>query len=591
MNRRRYGHGAEVVADGVSFRVWAPAHNEVAVVIDDRDFPLDRESGGFFSAVVSSAKPGTLYRFRIDRNSETFPDPASRFQPEGPHGPSQVMDASAYGWRDRSWRGVTIDDLVLYELHVGTFTPEGTYASAEKQLDALQDVGITAIELMPLNEFPGKFGWGYDGVDLWAPTRLYGTPDELRHFIDEAHSRGIAVLLDVVYNHLGPDGCYLDKFSNHWFTDRYKNDWGDPVNFDGDGAAAVRKFFADNAGYWIDEFHFDGLRIDATQSIFDASPKHILEEISERARKAAGDRRIVLIAENEPQDRRLLDDYGLDAMWNDDWHHSACVAATGHAEAYYTDYRGRAQEFVSMARHGFLYQGQTYKWQKKRRGTDSRDLDPRRLVVYLQNHDQIANSSYGLRLHELTSPGVYRALTALLLLQPQTPMLFQGQEFAASAPFTYFADHGGELSKLVEKGRADFLRQFPSLKDVSFAAPHARATFDACVLNHEHRNESLVALHRDLLQLRREYKLAGRKPEGAIFNDDCFALRWDDLLLLVNFGRDVLLDPIAEPLLAKSTPWRVRWSSESPEYGGNGITEPESEEGWRIPGQASVLLT
>ncbi|MGN6184746.1 MAG: alpha-amylase family glycosyl hydrolase [Thermoanaerobaculia bacterium] len=252
MNRRRYGHGAEVVAVGVRLRVWAPAHKAGAVVIDDRDFPLDRESGGFFSAVVSSAKPGTLYRFRIDRNSETFPDPASRFQPEGPHGPSQVMDASAYAWRDRSWRGVTIAELVLYELHVGTFTPEGTYASAEKQLDALQDVGITAIELMPLNEFPGKFGWGYDGVDLWAPTRLYGAPDELRHFIDEAHSRGIAVFLDVVYNHLGPDGCYLDKFSKHWFTDRYKNDWGDPVNFDGDGAAAVREFFADNAGYWID---------------------------------------------------------------------------------------------------------------------------------------------------------------------------------------------------------------------------------------------------------------------------------------------------------------------------------------------------
>ncbi|HEX2832368.1 MAG TPA: malto-oligosyltrehalose trehalohydrolase [Thermoanaerobaculia bacterium] len=579
------------MAGGVSFRVWAPSHERVAVVLDGRDVSLAREDGGYFCAVIAEAGAGTLYRLRVDGANETYPDPASRFQPEGPHGPSQVIDAGAYAWRDRDWSGVTIDDLVLYELHVGTFTREGTYAAAAEHLDSLRDIGINAIELMPLNEFPGKFGWGYDGVDLWAPTRLYGTPDALRRFIDEAHARGIAVLLDVVYNHLGPDGCYLPKFSKSYFTDRYKNEWGEPVNFDGDDARGAREFIAGNAAYWIDEYHFDGLRIDATQSMFDASPRHILQEIRESARDAAGTRKVVLIAENEPQERRILTGYGLDALWNDDWHHSARVAATGNIEAYYSDYRGTAREFVSMARHGFLYQGQHYTWQKKRRGTNSRDLDPRRLVCFLQNHDQVANSARGQRLHELTSPGRYRALTALLLLQPQTPMLFQGQEFGASSPFVYFADHEPELAKLVEKGRADFLRQFPSLASVRFAPPHEWQTFERCKLDHSRRNRQFVALHRDLLRLRREFALAGRKPEASALDEDCFILRWETLLLLVNLGRARVLRPVDEPLLANERRWSTKWSSEAIEYGGSGVTGPETADGWIIPGQAAVLLT
>jgi maltooligosyltrehalose trehalohydrolase len=591
VNRRRRSHGAEVVAEGVSFRIWAPAHQQIAVVLDGRDFALEREGTGYFSAVLPGATHGALYRLRIDGERETFPDPASRFQPEGPHGPSQVIDPRRYQWRDAAWTGTTVEDLVLYELHIGTFTHEGTYAAAAQHLDALKDVGINAIELMPVNEFPGTFGWGYDGVDLWAPTRLYGSPDDLRAFIDDAHARGIAVLLDVVYNHLGSDGCYLKQFAERYFSDRYKNEWGDPVNFDGEDASGVREFFADNAAYWIDEFHFDGLRIDATQSMFDSSPRHILQDIAARCREAAGKRKIILIAENEPQDRRLLTDYDLDALWNDDWHHSARVAATGRTEAYYGDYRGTAQEFVSMARHGFLYQGQYYSWQKKRRGTSSRDLDPRRLICYLENHDQVANSARGLRLPALTSPGRYRALTALLLLQPQTPMLFQGQEFGAATPFVYFADHEPELAKIVEKGRGDFLRQFPSLKNIPIPPPHERATFDSCVLDHNGRNEQAVAMHRDLLRLRRKYRLAGRKPEGAVLDDDCFVLRWDDLLLIVNLGRDVHKNPADEPLLANDIRWTLQWSSDDPAYGGAGVTEPESDTGWKIPGQAAMLLT
>lgn len=576
------------MAGGVSFRVWAPAHERVAVVIDGRDFPLLPREHGYFESVITDAHAGTLYRIRLDDDRETFPDPASRFQPEGPHGPSQVVDASTYAWGDRQWRGITMKDAVLYEVHVGTFTREGTYGAAMQHFDALRNVGITAIELMPVNEFGGTFGWGYDGVDLWAPTRLYGSPDDLRRFIDTAHAHELAVILDVVYNHFGPDGCYLSKFTDAYFTDRYKNEWGDPVNFDGEDARGVRDFFADNAAHWIDEYHFDGLRIDATQSIYDASPRHILAEITQRTRDAAGDRAIVLIGENEPQDRRLFD-YGLDALWNDDWHHSARVAATGRAEAYYSDYRGTAQEFVSMALRGFLYQGQQYTWQKQRRGTPSADLDPQRFVVYLQNHDQIANSGHGSRLHELTSPGRYRALTALLLLQPQVPMLFQGQEFAASAPFLYFADHEPELAKEVAEGRAEFLRQFPSLQHVSFAPPHERATFESCKLDHDERerNAGVVAFHRDLLRLRRTFNLAGRKPDAAVLTEECFAFRWDDdMLLLVNLGRDLLLRPVNEPLLAPplhAKSWRVVWSSED-------VAPPEQDNMWTIAAHTAILL-
>ena len=558
------------------FRVWAPAHRRVAVVIDGRDFPLDREDRGYFSGLVPEAHAGTLYKFRL--GDEAYPDPASRFQPEGVHGPSEVIDP-AFAWGPR--RSVSMQDAVFYEMHVGTFTPEGTYAAAIEHLDALADLGITVLELMPVNEFPGRFGWGYDGVDLWAPTRLYGRPEELRRFVDEAHARGLAVILDVVYNHLGPDGCYLKEFTPHYFTDRYENDWGDAINFDGEDAHGVRELVAENAAYWLDEFHFDGLRVDATQSIFDASEEHILRVIRDRAPG-------LLVAENEPQDTRLIREFGFDAMWNDDWHHAAMVAATGRAEAYYSDYRGRAQEFVSMARLGFLYQGQRYRWQKKRRGSASYDLPPRHFISYLQNHDQVANSATGARIHQLTSPGRLRALTALLLLQPQTPMLFQGQEFGARSPFVFFADHVPAIAKEVRKGRREFLAQFPSIEGLDLDAPDDEETFLRCKLDHAQRDEAIVALHRELLALRRGMPFDARL-EGAPLSDECLALRWlgdDPRLLIVNLGRDLHLDPAPEPLLApppRSSRWAIAWYSEP-------MPEPDSEENWTIAGESAVLL-
>ena len=352
-----------------------------------------------------------LYRFRLGDAPERFPDPASRFQPFGPHGPSQIVDASAFSWNDASWTGVSIERQVLYEMHVGTFTEEGTWLSAIEQLPALADLGITTIEMMPVAEFAGRHGWGYDGVDLFAPSHLYGVPDDLRRFVDAAHGHGIAVILDVVYNHLGPDGNFLRQFAPAYFSSRYGTEWGEAINYD-DDAAPVREFMTANAAYWIDEFHLDGLRLDATQQMFDASATHVLADIARHARAAAPERSIILVAENEPQDVRLLrpheeGGFGFDALWNDDFHHAAFVAATGHREAYYKDYFGTPQEWLSLAKWGFLYQGQWYSWQKGRRGTPTRGLGPCRFITFLENHDQIANTPTGRgeRTHQSASPG------------------------------------------------------------------------------------------------------------------------------------------------------------------------------------------
>ena len=547
--KRRRAIGAEITERGVHFRVCAPLHEEVAVVIDGRDFALDREDSGYFSGLVPDARAGTRYRFRL--GDDAYPDPASRFQPEGPHGPSQVVDPDAYHWREEHWRGVSRKGLILYELHVGTFTREGTYAAATEHFAELADIGINLIELMPVHEFPGEFGWGYDGVDLWAPFHCYGEPDDLRRFVDEAHAHGMGVILDVVYNHFGPDGCYITQFSSDYVTDRYENEWGDAINFDDPHSAHVREFFAENAAYWIDEFHFDGLRLDATQSIHDFGERHVLREISDRARAAANGRPIFLVAENESQDNRILNEYGIDAMWNDDWHHAAIVAATGRIEAYYSDYRGKPQEFVSMAKHGFLYQGQHYRWQRKRRGTPSYDIAPERLVCFFQNHDQVANTRGGARVF-------HPALVALLLLQPQTPMLFQGQELGARTPFLYFADHNPELAALVRKGRAEFMEQFPSIDTDVLDAPESRATFEKCKLDRSQRDEDTVRFYRELIALRRERPFVEQRSDwmhGAVLSEQCFALRWltggpDDRLVIVNLGEELHLDPMPDPLLA-----------------------------------------
>jgi len=616
--------GAEILPQGgARFRVWAPRRRAVEIVIEDgtersrnaRTFELAPEDEGYFSGVIQSVGDGALYRFRLDDGDRLYPDPASRYQPEGPDGPSQVVDPNRFKWTDQDWRGVNLRGQVLYEMHIGTFTREGVWAAAARELDELARLGITVIEVMPVADFPGDFGWGYDGVNLFAPSRLYGSPDDFRRFVDRAHALRLGVILDVVYNHLGPDGNYLKEFAEDYFTSRYTTDWGEAINYDGENAEAVREFMCANAGYWIDEFHLDGLRLDATQNLYDSSNDHILAAITRRAREAAPGRSIIIVAENESQDVILVrpreqGGYGIDALWNDDFHHSATVAMTGRNEAYYTDYLGKPQEFISAVKYGYLYQGQWYKWQEKTRGTPGLKIPPAAFVNFIQNHDQIANSGRGGRCHQLTSPGRYRAMTALALLGPGTPMLFQGQEFASSSPFFYFADHKEPLAALVRKGRAEFLAQFRSL-----ATPETQAVLvDPCDprtferskldLSERERHSAIYEMHRDLLRLRREDAVFGaRRPsgpnyvDGAVLGDEAFVLRFfgeddDDRLLLVNFGVDLKLDPAPEPLLAppEGMEWKVLWSSEAPRYGGSGAAPLDTEENRFLPGHAAVAL-
>ena len=536
---RRYPVGAECQPDGVSFRVWAPKRTTVAVVVDGTDHELGREQDGYFGGVVRGISARARYRYRLDGAADTYPDPASRFQPEGPLGPSMVVDPAGFAWSDAAWRGLTIKNQVIYEFHVGTFTPERTWAAAAEKLPFLKDVGITALEMMPVADFAGRFGWGYDGVDLFAPTRLYGEPDDLRAFVDRAHALALGVILDVVYNHFGPAGNFLTQYGDDYFTDRYNNEWGSALNFDGPNAHGLRDLVIANAAYWIDEYHFDGLRLDATQSIHDASGDHVVAALARAARKAAGPRDIVIVAENEPQNTDLVrpaaaGGFGLDGVWNDDYHHSATVALTGRAEAYYEDHEGKPQEFISAAKYGYLFQGQTYFHQQQPRGTAGLEIDPSAFVVFLQNHDQVANSGRGLPIHQLADAGRVRAMTALTLLMPGTPLLFQGQEFWATAPFQYFADHEADLAKAVRVGRRQFLAQFPSLATPEgqgqLPDPETAGTLAACTLDwtEADTHRGIVALHRDLIRMKREdpaFRDAARGTfDGTVIGPEAFLL-------------------------------------------------------------------
>ena len=624
-NDRRYPIGADLRDDGrTHFRIWAPKAKRLEVAIEgelggsrDRKVPptfveLQREPDGYFAGAVE-ATAGALYRFRLNGEGNLYPDPASRFQPDGPHGPSCVVDPTQFKWTDGDWKGIQMPGQIMYEMHVGTFTPGGTWRSAMKELPELARIGITVIEMMPIADFPGEFGWGYDGVNLFAPTRLYGTPDDLRAFVNEAHSLGLGVILDVVYNHFGPDGNYLGVFSDDYLHRERGNEWGDSINFDGDNSGPVREFFITNGRYWIEEFHFDGFRFDATQSIHDTSEEYIVGAIGRAARLAAGRRSIILVAENESQEAKLLwprskggDD--LDGVWNDDFHHGAYVAMTGRHEAYYSDYRGHAQEFVSAAKYGYLFQGQYYWWQDAGRGMPSLGAQPAAFVSFLENHDQVANTAQGPRMRFESRPGIYRAMTALLLLGPWTPLLFQGEEFGATSPFVFFTDIGDDkLREAIRAGRFEFLAQFPSIAKPevqrTLPVPGRRETFERCKLNLAERETErpFYDLHGDLIRLRREdsrfQKQIPGGLDGAVLGEKSFVLRYfdqqnDDRLLIVNLGPAQTFIPGPEPLLAPpfGFEWEMIWSSDDERYGGPGATNPCSEEGWLLPGEAAVAL-
>jgi maltooligosyltrehalose trehalohydrolase len=617
--QRRQPIGAEVIGkDETHFRVWAPKSREIDVVLEDGTssepifHPLTPEAGGYFSGALNVGA-GSRYRVRVNRGENFYPDPASRFQPQGPHGPSCIVDPRQFRWADTNWPGVTLKGQVIYEMHIGTFTTEGTWRAAAEQLPELARIGITVVEMMPVADFPGTFGWGYDGVNLFAPSHLYGTPDDLRAFIDRAHSLGVAVILDVVYNHFGPDGNYLGIFSDDYLIREKENEWGNAINFDGPNSGPVREFFITNGRYWVEEFHLDGFRFDATHAIRDRSTEYIIGAVGRAAREAAGARSIILVAENDLQEAKMArssreggDD--LDGMWNDDFHHSAVVALTGRNEAYFADYRGTPQEFISAVKYGFLYQGQARSWRKALRGTPTFGISPEVFVCFLENHDQIANTGPGQRLRFQTSPGRYRAMTALLLLGPWTPLLFQGQEFGASSPFLFFADIGdASVRDAIRKGRAEWLAPFLSLTDDqawrTLPAPDDPEVFASCKLNFSERknNRELYDLHIDLLKLRREDSRLRQQSsggiDGAVLGPASFVLRYfsannDDRLLLVNFGESHVLHPASEPLLAppEGCRWETLWTSDSPRYGGTGSIALATQEQWILPAESAVAL-
>ena len=477
------GLGAIYLGDGrCSFRVWAPRAQQVEVRIvapGQRIIPLRRDERGYHEVVAESVDPGTRYFYRLDGESER-PDPASRFQPEGVHGPSQVVD-SRFSWGDAGWFGLPLRDYIIYELHVGTFTGEGTFAAVVTHLEQLKELGITVLELMPVAQFPGSRNWGYDGTYPFAVQNSYGGPDGLKHLVSACHQRGLAVVLDVVYNHLGPEGNYLGDFAPY-FTDRYRTPWGPAVNFDGAHSDEVRRFFIENALSWVTEFHVDGLRIDAVHAILDFSAKPFLQELAEAVHAQAErlNRRIYLIPESDLNDTRLIrapevGGFGLDAQWNDDFHHALHTLLTGERTGYYEDF-GEIRHLVKGFREGFVYSGEYSPYRRRRHGNSSRSLPAHRFVVFAQNHDQVGNRLRGDRLSHLVSLEALKLAAGVILLSPFIPLLFMGEEYGEIAPFEYFVSHSDP--GLIEAVRGDVGRNSPpSAGRVCLRIPRTRPPF------------------------------------------------------------------------------------------------------------------
>jgi maltooligosyltrehalose trehalohydrolase len=455
--------GAKMIGTNqVRFNVWAPFAQQVAVELVEQDrtsIPMQPASQGYFETIVEEVDPRARYRYLLN-GQKARPDPASRFQPDGVHGPSAVVDPHAFTWTDGGWRGLPLKDLIIYELHVGTFTKEGTFEAIIPHLSYLKDtVGITAIELMPVAQFPGGRNWGYDGVYHYAPQSTYGGPDGLKRLVDACHGMGIAVIMDVVYNHLGPEGNYLGEFGPY-FTEKYRTPWGSAINYDGPDSDAVRRYVVDNALYWVTEYHIDALRLDAIHGIFDFSANHILKELASSVQKqaAALRRQIFVIAESDLNDTRIIEPpaiggYGLDGQWSDDFHHALRVVLTGESRGYYEDFHG-LHDLGKAIRDGFVYSGQYSAHRRRRHGNSSQQVSPGQLVVFSQNHDQIGNRAVGDRLSTQLPYEALRVSLALVLLSPNIPLLFMGEEYGETAPFQYFIEHGDpDLIEAVRQGR------------------------------------------------------------------------------------------------------------------------------------------
>jgi maltooligosyltrehalose trehalohydrolase len=531
---RQLGLGATPLAGGgVHFRVWAPRVRELAVILPDRGgnpVPLAAEGNGYFSGLVAGIGEGERYLYLLDGET-TRPDPASRFQPEGVHGPSRVVASRSSPLPNNGWKGLPLDEYIVYELHVGTFSRAGTFDGAIAGLDYLRDLGITAVELMPVAQFPGERNWGYDGTFIFAPQNSYGGPDGLHRLVDGCHDRGLAVILDVVYNHLGPEGNYLHAFGPY-FTDRYRTPWGDAVNFDGPDSDPVRYYFIANALYWTGEFQIDCLRLDAIHGIYDFSARHILRDLAEavhRQGEALG-RKVYVIAESDLNDVRTIEPpesggHGLDGQWSDDFHHALWSLLTGERAGYYCDF-GRFADLVKAFRQGFVLSGGYSAFRRRRHGSSSAGVPPGRLVVFSQNHDQVGNRMRGERPGELLTLPQLKLAAASVLLSPCLPLLFMGEEYGETAPFPYFISHGdADLVEAIRRGRLEEFAAFANQETP--ADPQAEATFLSAKVDRQLRRRgdhaALFAFYRELIRLRREFApffRLGRENIRIVANDD-----------------------------------------------------------------------
>ncbi len=599
--------GASLTGDGTRFAVWAPNAKEGVTLELHRpagteQVPMEPVGDGCYEVEVAGIGAGARYAFRLD-GGPAFPDPYSRYQPEGVHGPSEVVDPGAFAWTDEAWPGPDPDHVVVYELHVGTMTPEGTFAALTDQLPLLADLGVTVIELMPVAQTPGARNWGYDGVDLFAPSNAYGTPDDLRRLVDTAHGLGLGVMLDVVYNHFGPEGAYQGAYAQAYFSDRHETGWGAGLNWDGPHSKRVRQYAIDNARHWIAEYHLDGLRLDATHAMVDDSDVHIVRELSEAARDAAGSRRIIIHAEDGRHDITRArpaerDGDGTDGVWADDFHHEVRVLLTNAHENYYAAYSGSTASMAMAIADGFSPV-------TEQKGVPAvEEFDPAQAFVFcIQNHDQVGNRPFGDRLHHEVQAGRYAVASALLLFSPETPLLFMGQEFAASTPFLYFTDHPEELGKLVTEGRRAEFKGFGVFDDEhlreTIPDPQAESTFLASKLKLEEResNVGIHRLHRELLAMRRSdavlsHNDRSRTRAQALTAQQVAVHRWTDdghRLLLANFGAEATVDLGALEGVPEGA-WSVVLSTADRRFDGTGEDVRASGREVVVPARAAVVL-
>ena len=539
--------GAQLLpGGGVRFRLWAPAAKVVELVLDGISSPLEEKAEGWFEKNVP-AGAGALYRYRID-GGPVVPDPASRFQPQDAGGPSEVIDPAAFRWNDSGWKGRPWSEAVIYELHVGTFTEKGTFQAVIPRLGYLKDLGITALELMPLADFPGRRNWGYDGVLPFAPDSAYGRPEDLKALVQAAHAVGLMVFLDVVYNHFGPQHNHLGAYAPQFFTERHHTPWGAAINFDGEGSKWVREFFIRNALYWLEEYRFNGLRFDAVHAIMDDSAEHVLLQLASRiSSRFENERQIHLILENDANQARFLGPGKYTAQWNDDSHHAYHVLATGEDDGYYVAYADDpARHLARCLAEGFAYQGEVSPFSHEKRGEPSAQLPPSAFVDFLQNHDQVGNRAFGERLVVLSDESLLKNLTAIFLLAPSPPLLFMGEEWGCRQPFLFFCDFEGELGEAVRKGRREEFSRFASFgKDLP--DPLAEDTFRQCVLRWDEMDAGWLDLYKELLALRRK-EIMGRQAGSGTYRmlgERAFEVRWPlrehgELMVVVNFSSTVI---------------------------------------------------